>query len=178
MHEPGREGGIRWISIKCTKHDLTPGFSRMHETRPDPRLFQYTVRRKGNRHRPRRRRLQAPKGPRCRSTRTDAGVCRPGNSGPQFAAKLFMQCLDALGVFVVGRVQRIQIFFVDDVEKPFAHHGQLQTQAAFAFAFFWNFGNDPVQAGWNLRADKSAVGVEQADGRIRCSRWTGLDVHV
>ena len=39
MHKPRREGGIRWISIKCTKHDLTPGFSRMHETRPDPRLF-------------------------------------------------------------------------------------------------------------------------------------------
>ena len=78
-----------------------------------------------------------------------------------------MQRLDALGVFFVGRVQRIQLFFVDDVEERFAHHGQLQTQAALAFALFGYFGNDPIQARWNLRADQSAVGVEQADGWIQ-----------
>ena len=61
------------------------------------------------------------------------------------------------------------VYFVDDVEKPFAHHGQLEAQAAFAFAFFRYFGNNPVEAGWNLRADQSAVGVEQADRRIQCA---------
>ena len=86
----------------------------------------------------------------------------------------FVQRLDALGVLFIGRVQRFQLFFFGDVEEPFADHGQLQAQAAFAFALFGYFGNDPVQARWNLRADKSAVGVEQADGWVRCSRWTGI----
>ena len=78
-----------------------------------------------------------------------------------------MQRLDALGIFFVVRVQRIQLFFVDDVEEPFAHHGQLQAQAAFAFAFFRYFGNNAVETGWNLRVDQPAVGVEQADGWIQ-----------
>ena len=72
-----------------------------------------------------------------------------------------MQRLDALGVFVVGRVQRFQLYVVDDVEKPFAHHGQFEAQAPFAFATFGDFGNNPVQARWNLRADQPAVGVEK-----------------
>ena len=78
-----------------------------------------------------------------------------------------MQRLDAFCILFFGRVQRIQLFFVDDVEKPLAHHGQLEAQAALAFALFGYFGNDPVQAGWNLRADQADVGVEQADGRIQ-----------
>ena len=41
-----------------------------------------------------------------------------------------MQRLDAFCIFFVGRVQRFQLFFVDDVEESFTHHGQLQTQAA------------------------------------------------
>ena len=47
-----------------------------------------------------------------------------------------MQRLDALGVFFGGRVQRIQRFFVDDVEERFADHGQLEAQAALSFADF------------------------------------------
>ena len=47
-----------------------------------------------------------------------------------------MQRLDALGVLFVGRVQRIQLFVVDDVEEPLARHGPLQAQAALSFADF------------------------------------------
>ena len=72
-----------------------------------------------------------------------------------------MQRLDALGVFSVGRVQRIQLFFVDDVEEPLAHHGQFEAQAALALCTFGYFANNPVEAGWNLRADQPAVGVEK-----------------
>ena len=80
-----------------------------------------------------------------------------------------MQRLDALGVFVVGRVQRIQLFLVDDVEETFVDHGQLEAQAALASALFWYFGNNPVQARWNLRADQPDVGVDQAARRIQCA---------
>ena len=90
-----------------------------------------------------------------------------------------MQRLDALGVFFVGRIQRIQLFFVDDVEKPFAHHGQLEAQAALTLAFSWYFGNNPVQAGWNLRADQPAVGVEQMDSPIqRAIAWVAIRLSV
>ena len=75
-----------------------------------------------------------------------------------------MQPLDALGVLFVGRIQRIQLFFVDDVEESFAHHGQLEAQAAFAFALSGYFSNNAVEAGWNLRADQLDVGIEQPDG--------------
>ena len=34
-------------------------------------------------------------------------------------------------------------------------------------ALFGYFGNDPVQAGWHLRADQADVGVEQAGGWIQ-----------
>ena len=97
-------------------------------------------------------------------TRAHAAATVHGRSSPR---SRFVQRLDALGVFFVGRVQRIQLFFIDDVEKSFAHHGQLEAQAAFTLAFLWYFGNDPVQAGWNLRADQWAVGVEQSDGWIQ-----------
>ena len=45
-----------------------------------------------------------------------------------------MQRLDALGLLFVGRVQRIELFLVDDVEEPFVHHGQLQAPAALESA--------------------------------------------
>ena len=34
-------------------------------------------------------------------------------------------------------------------------------------ASFGYFGNNPVQAGWNLRADQPAVGIEQSNGWIQ-----------
>ena len=65
----------------------------------------------------------------------------------QPAPELFAERLDALGVFFVGRVQRFQLFAFDDVQKPFAHHGQLEAQSALASALFGYFVNYPVEAG-------------------------------
>ena len=114
------------------------GRQPLQKARPDqyPPKYELSILfpRKENRHRPRRRRLQAPKGLCSRSSRTDAVTRRLASSISQSAAKLLMQRLDALGVFVVGRVQRIQPFFIDDVKERFADHGQLEAQAAYESA--------------------------------------------
>ena len=57
--------------------------------------------------------------------RAHAAPAARGGSRPRTAHA----ALDALGVLFVGGIQLLQLFFIDDVEESFAHHGQLQTQA-------------------------------------------------
>ena len=77
----------------------------------------------------------------------------------------FMQRQDAFCIFFVGRIQRIQLFFVDDVKKSFADHDQFEAQAALSFALFGYFGNNPVQAGMTNESPPPRPWPGRAPGR-------------
>ena len=88
-------------------------FYQMQETRPDPGSLRIPVR-ENRMH----------------------GLMREGRREPvlystqisQFAAKPFIQRLDALGFLFVGRVQRIQIFSVGKFKAPVFQSAQIRSE--------------------------------------------------